>query len=82
MATVRLNSRGVRAVLQSAEVEADLRRRAEAIAAAAGGEPDFEAGAEVVGNRAMAWVVTATPDGKRAEAEDRALTRALDVGRE
>lgn len=82
MATVKLNSAGIRQVLRSAEVEADIRRRAEAIKAAAGGDPDdYEAGAEVVGNRVMGWVVTATNEAKVAEATDRALTRALDAGR-
>jgi hypothetical protein len=83
MAGVRvvLNSRGIVDVLQSEEVQRDLRRRAEAIANAAGGAPDFEAAVEVVGDRAMGRVWTATTEGKRAEAEDRALTRALDAGR-
>jgi hypothetical protein len=78
---VKLNSAGIREVLQSAEMEADLRRRAKAIAQAAGGEPDFVGDAEVVGDRVMGFVVTATDEGKRAEAETRALTRALDAGR-
>lgn len=78
---VELNSRGVVEVLQSEEVQDDLRRRAEAIANAAGGSPDFEHGVDIVGDRAMGRVWTATAAGKRAEAEDRALTRALDAGR-
>lgn len=79
---VKLNSAGIRAMLQSDEVRADVLRRAEAIRDAAGGADDFEAGAEAVGNRVMGWVVTATDEGKRAEAESRALTRALDAGRD
>ena len=79
--TVKLNSPGIRAVLQSAEVRADIQRRADAIKAAAGGD-GFEAGAEIVGNRVMGWVVTASPEAKQAEAEDRTLTRALDAGRD
>ena len=78
---VKLNSSGIREVLRSDEVREDILRRAEAIKAAAGGD-DHEAGAEVVGNRVMGWVVTATPEAKRAEAEDRTLTRALDAGRD
>jgi hypothetical protein len=78
---IDLNDAGIREVLQSAEVQADLRRRAKAIAQAAGGEPDFVGDAEIVGDRVMGFVVTATHEGRRAEAEDRALTRALDAGR-
>lgn len=81
MAKVVLNSSAVRKLLQSQDVQDDLKRRADAIAAAAGGAPDFEAGVDVVGDRAMGWVVAATFDGQRAEAEDRTLTRALDAGR-
>jgi hypothetical protein len=80
--TVKLNSAGIREVLQSDDVRQDILRRAEAIKAAAGGGDDYEAGAEVVGNRVMGWVVTATAEAKRAEAEDRTLTRALDAGRD
>ena len=79
---VKLHTAQIRKLLQGAEVRADILRRAEAIAAAAGGGDDYEAGAEVVGNRVMGWVVTATPEAKRAEAEDRTLTRALDAGRD
>lgn len=81
MAKVTLNSAAVRKVLQSAEVQADIERRVRAIALRAGGHPDFEYGAEVVGNRVMGYVVTATYEGKKAEAETRALTQALDAGR-
>lgn len=79
---VKLHTAQVRKLLQSAEVQEDILRRAEAIKAAAGGDPDdYEAGAEVVGNRVMGWVVTATEEAKKAEATTRALTRALDAGR-
>ena len=86
-ARIRINSAGVKQLLQSQEVQADLQRRANAIAGAAGGEPgDFRAEVEVLGGssklgRAMGYVVTATTEARRAEAEDRALTRALDAGR-
>ena len=83
---VELNSEGLKALLQSAEVQADLERRAQAIAAAAGGSPDFEASVKVVGGsskagRAYGYVRTATFEGRAAEARDRALTRAVDAGR-
>lgn len=78
---VRLNSRGIQEVLQSREVQDDLARRADAIKNAAGGEPDFESGVSIVGDRAMGYVVTASTEGRLAEAKDRTLTRALDAGR-
>ncbi|MEV8134296.1 hypothetical protein [Microbacterium aurantiacum] len=83
MTTVRIemNSAGFDAILKSPEVQADLRRRAERIAAAAGGEPDFEVDVRVGASRARASVVTATTEGRLAEAKNRALTSALDAGR-
>lgn len=51
------------------------------IAEAAGGAPDFEVEQRMSKSRARVLVRTATPDGMRAEATDRALTRALDAGR-
>ena len=83
---VELNSAGIKALLSSPEVQADLLRRAEAIAAAAGGAPNFEASVRVVGGsskagRAYGTVRTATFEGQAAEATDRALTRAIDAGR-
>ena len=74
-----LNSRGVRQLLRSPEVLADLKRRADQIALAAG--PGMEASAMVGQNRARASVVTATHSARRAEATGRALTRSLDAGR-
>jgi len=74
-----LNSRGVRQLLRSTEVEADLRRRAGQIAAAAG--PGMEASSMAGSNRARASVITATSAARRAEATGRALTRSLDAGR-
>lgn len=78
---IKLDRAGIVKVLQSAEVEKDVSRRTEAIARAAGGAPDFEAHVSVVGDRVMGRVVTATYEGRMAEAKDRALTRALDAGR-
>lgn len=81
MATVRikLNSAGIQALLQSREMQEDLLRRAEAIARSAG--PGMQAGGAVVGDRAVARVWTATDEARRAEAERRALTLAIDAGR-
>lgn len=78
---VRLNSKGVQALLQDPALVEDLQARADRIAAAAGGAPDFEVDAKVLGDRASALVVTATQAGREAEATDRALTRAIDAGR-
>lgn len=83
---LKLNSAGIRELLSSDAVQADVGARAEAIAAAAGGQPDFEARVEVVGGssklgRAMGYAVTASEQGRVAEAERRALSRAIDAGR-
>jgi len=80
-ATVRveLNSDGIRALLRSEAVRADLERRARAIAEAAG--EGFEVESQVGSNRARASVRTATAEAREAEATDRALTRAIDAGR-
>ena len=76
---VALNRAGVRALLRSPEVEADLLARAERIAAVAG--EGFEASAVVGATRARASVITATTDARLTEARDRTLTRAIDAGR-
>jgi hypothetical protein len=76
---IKLNSPGVRQLLQSAEIMADLVRRGEAIAAAAG--EGFEVRTSTSPTRARVTVRTATFAARRAEAVGRALTRALDAGR-
>lgn len=78
---LKVNSDAVRALLQSPEVAADLQRRGNAIAEAAGGAPDFEVTSTKNRDRAVTFVKTATIAGKKAEAEDRVLTRAVDAGR-
>jgi hypothetical protein len=81
MATFKvvLNRKGVSQLLKSREVEQDLKRRAQQIAAAAG--PGMEISALVGRTRARASVITATEQARIAEARNRALTRALDAGR-
>ncbi|VXC30749.1 conserved hypothetical protein [Microbacterium sp. 8M] len=76
---IKLNQKGIIALLTSREVSADLGSRAKAIAAAAGDGNEVQ----VTRNRdrAIAFVRTATPQAQRAEATDRALTRAIDAGR-
>ena len=69
----------VRDLLRSPEVVADLQRRTRNIAAAAG--PGFTASVVVGRNRARGSVITSTQEARMAEARTRALTRALDAGR-
>jgi len=76
---IELNRDGVRQLLQSPEVLGDLKRRAQRIAVVAG--PGFEVRAGNGPNRARASVGTTDHASRRAEAENRALTRAIDAGR-
>ena len=76
---VRLNSHGVRELLRSGDVLADLTGRATAIASAAG--EGYEADSAVGRTRARASVRTATPEAVRAESRDKTLTRAIGAGR-
>ena len=76
---VQMDHAGARQLLKSAEVQEDLKRRAEAIAQRAGA--GFEAEVKVGRTRAVASVTAETADAMRAEAADRVLTKALDAGR-
>lgn len=76
---VKMNSKGARALLRSHEVQDDLRKRADRIAARAGAGFEVESGRGT--NRARAAVITKTARAMRAEAKDKRLTRALDAGR-
>jgi hypothetical protein len=76
---IEMNSEGARELLRSPEVAAELERRAQLIAAAAG--PGFEVDARLGANRARASVRAATLEARKAEAEERTLTRALEAGR-
>lgn len=79
--TVRivLNRQGVRDLLRSHEVSADLERRAKRIANAAGDGMEVEA--TTGRNRARVSVRTATTEAILAEAKERTLTKSLDAGR-
>lgn len=77
----RLLSTGFSELMQSEDAQRNLAERAGAIAAAAGGEPDFEVSVTKNRDRSVAFVRTANEAGRKAEAEDRALTRAIDAGR-
>ena len=75
---VQLNRKGVGDLLKSAEVQADLLRRAEAIAAAAG--PGYVADAAIGHDRAYAIARTGDIESQREEATNHALLRALHAG--
>ena len=79
MAELKLNRSGIRELLRSDEVADDLRRRAEAIARAAG--DGHEVDVEVGPNRARAAVITDTLEAKAREARKRSLTSAIEAGR-
>lgn len=83
MATVRIvhNRKGYEALLKSAAVQADLLRRAEAIAEQANAEGLHVVRSEVGANRARAAVITGDIEAMKAEARHRNLTRAIDAGR-
>lgn len=76
---ITMNKPNIRKLLRSPEMLADLERRAERIAAAAG--PGFEVDSEVGPNRARAAVIARTGEARHAEATRRALTQAIDAGR-
>lgn len=76
---LKLHKDGIVALLQSEEVKQDLAARGSRIAEAAGDGVE----AELTKNRdrAVVFVRTETNEARKAEAEDRALTRAIDAGR-
>lgn len=80
MANVRvvLNRAGMRELLRSPEVLADLERRGYAIAAAAG--PGHRVESQVGSTRARVAVITDTFDAARNEAINRTLTSAIGAG--
>jgi len=74
-----MNPNALREILRSDEVLGDLRRRGEAVAAAAG--PGHRVETETGPNRARVAVITDTIPAMIAEARDRRLTRAIDAAR-
>lgn len=76
---IKINKAGVVALLTSAEVYADLTRRGTAIAAAAGDGVEVQTTRNK--DRAVVFVRTESYEAKKAEAESRSLTRAIDAGR-
>lgn len=79
-----LNTKGVNQVL-TREVKPDIERRARAVAARASAGMTDPAGMTVVdasdARRCRFIVLTTTTEAKRAEANDRRLTAAIDAGR-
>lgn len=79
---IEFNDRAFQAVLQSPEVQADILRRGQAIAAAAGqGGGAYDVEAEIGAIRARVLVTTADHAARKAEATNRTLTASLDAGR-
>lgn len=76
---IELNIAGFNAIRRSPEVRADLKRRANAIAAQAG--EGFEVIETDNSSRSGAMVVAATREARMAEATDKALTKAIGAGR-
>lgn len=79
--TVRVvvNRAGVRELLNSDAIRADLEARAQRIASAAG--PGHRVDVGRGRNRARAAVITDTTEARRSEATDGTLSRAIDAGR-
>lgn len=79
VARIKLTANGPRQLRKSPGVVADLKRRADRIASAAGS--GMEASTHQGRNRARASVITGTVEAMVAEARGRVLTRAIDAGR-
>lgn len=74
------NAKGIRELLRSPSVAADLKRRADNVAAAAGGDGlEYHVHSEVGKNRARAAVVTGDARTAAVEARDHRLARAIDA---
>ena len=77
---IKMNSKGARDVLRSEGVAADMLRRGY-LAQRAAGPGKWLVSLHYGKNRARVSVITADNDARKAEAEGRALTRALDAAR-
>lgn len=78
---IEMNPEGIRALLKSPGVQADIEARTNAVAEAAGGTEDFKPSVYIGKTRIRGSVITATAAARRAEATDLVLTRAIDAGR-
>lgn len=74
-----VHTAAVRQLLNSPEVRADITRRADAVAGAAGPGHRVEVGS--TGRRVRAAVITDTWQARYREATERSLTSAVDAGR-
>jgi hypothetical protein len=79
MAKIKLNTKGFRELRTSPKVQADLQRRAERVARAAG--PGFQVENPGTKNRARRTVTAGTADAGRASTDPTVLLRALNAGR-
>jgi hypothetical protein len=75
---VKLNIRGINALMSSAPVQSLVEERARRIAEAAGS--GFEAVAAPHPWTARAYVRTADAEGRRREAQEKVLTRSISAG--
>ena len=78
-AKVKLSNKAFRELRTSPAVRAEIMRRAEAVAAAAG--DGFQAVESAPRNRARAAVVPVTVEAARKNARENTLLHALDAGR-
>lgn len=79
---IKMNDAGIIAALKSPGVVAELQRRARHVQVAAGATGgSFMVTTRVGRTRPRVSVITANDVARRAEAIDRALTRALDAAR-
>jgi hypothetical protein len=74
-----LDSKAIEKILSSPEMARELKRRGDAVARAAGS--GMRSNVVQTGDRKRVNVWTGTAAAKKAEAENRALTRALDAAR-
>lgn len=78
-AKATINSKGAQDVLKSAGVAREVRARLERMQAAAG--PGHRIRVAVGRTRVRGTITTETRAAKRAEAQNKNLTRAIDAGR-
>lgn len=78
---IKLNSAGVRALLRSSEVQADLKRRAEAIRAGVGLPGEYQVTEYVGRDRARVNVIATGPHARNHEAKRKTLLAALSRAR-
>lgn len=78
---IRLNRSGVRSLLRSSEVQADLTRRAENIKNGLDLVEEYDVTEAVGRSRARASVVAVGPHARNREAKSKTLLAALSRGR-